>query len=100
MMTTTWRYDGVLIGDYVAPSVEYTLTDEHAASSYGQPVLLVSLDGEPAGVYGPGDVLPDTSGGLLGEGLVAARMVLADLGQRRVTGPLAEQFARWALCYR
>ena len=93
-MTTTWSVGRVvLVNGYVFPAVEYTLTDEHSASSCGQPVLLISIEGQMAGVYGPCDVLPDTSGGLLGPN-IAGRMVTAELYHQRVSGPLAEQFAR------
>jgi len=37
-------------------SKEYILTTEHAASSYGQPVLVNTETGQ---AYGEGDILPD-----------------------------------------
>lgn len=51
------------------------LTDEHPASSYGQPILLIEGDGQGRireiadGIYGPGDLPKDyeLEGSLMGE---------------------------------
>lgn len=48
----------------------WILTTEHAASSYGVPVL-VSPDGE---AYGKGDIVADDDGNLLSAADVAAEM--------------------------
>lgn len=59
-MTTNWQtipddVDAVFCGAYLPDGVRHhaMLTTDHAASSYGIPVLLIQ--DQPEHVYGPGD---------------------------------------------
>ena len=79
-----------------SPHAKVWLADDHSASSYGQPVLLVQIGDAGPGVLGWSDMLP---GGLFGwellERLAAGDLQSLDADARRMFAILLRDVRAW-----